>query len=82
MAWSAISGISLEASRPECLFGEDVPLFYVLALLRAACLIQPPHGAPAYEPAPHTDYVEAVGGSALSRELRLLFVRCSRGTCE
>jgi hypothetical protein len=34
MSFTAMSGISLEASRPECLFGEDVPLFYVISLSR------------------------------------------------
>ena len=34
MGWAAISGFSPEASRPECLFGEDVPVFYALSLSR------------------------------------------------
>jgi hypothetical protein len=34
MSFTAISGISLEASRPECLFGENVPLFYVISISR------------------------------------------------
>lgn len=32
--WSGISSISLSASRPECFFGADVPLFYVMSFSR------------------------------------------------
>ena len=34
MSMMVVSGFSLEAARPECLFGEDVPLFYVLSISR------------------------------------------------